>query len=355
MQLNRVLVGIDFSAPSLATVHWAAEYFAPRAELVLIHVIPEPRSPSYLARLRSAAHSDIAAPERSSALLGGLMALATSVAGPRATADVRIGEPAAQLSRAAKELGADVIVTGRAGQRAAAGAGRRLGTTADRLVRQASVPVLVTAREPGATPRTVFAAVDDGDISDGVLDWSVYLARKLDARLTALHVVDRGDHVARPGVALHSDMAAHHTIDDESEQSVRKERAAAREHAVRDAAEAWLRARVREAGYNPSLADIAIAVGDPRHELLAAAGCLDAGLIVIGRQGADGSERTGIGSLTRAALRPSARPVLVIPPREPAPILGGPFRGRRSRVLRLPDRGAARISLVDSPASPPAA
>jgi nucleotide-binding universal stress UspA family protein len=338
MQLSRVLVGIDFSAPSLAAARWAAEYFAPRAELVLIHVIPEPRTPPYLARLRPSVHPDLAAAERSSALLGGLMALATSVGGPRATADVRIGEPAAQLSRAAKELGANVIVTGRAGQRAASGIGRQLGTTADRLVRGASVPVLVTARNPKEAPRNVFAAIDDGEISESVLAWGVYLARKLDARLTALHVLDRGDRVVAP-------------------QGGEEERrdVVARERAMRDAADAWLRARVRDAGYNPSLADIAIAIGDPRHELLAAAGCLDAGLIVIGRQGADGSERTGIGSLARAALRPSSRPVLVIPPPEPSPILSGPFRGRRSRVLRMPDRGAARGNLVDTPASPPAA
>jgi nucleotide-binding universal stress UspA family protein len=171
----------------------------------------------------------------------------------------------------------------------------------------------------------------------------VYLTRKLRARLTALHVVDRGDRIgdaiARPY------------------ENERRDDAMAREHVLRDAADAWLRTRVREAGYNPSLADIAVAVGDPRHELLAAAGCLDAGLIVIGRQGADGSERTGIGSLTRTALRPSARPVLVVPPPEPSPILSGPFRGsgRRSRVLRLPDRGAGRSGYSDAPASPPAA
>jgi nucleotide-binding universal stress UspA family protein len=347
LQLNRVLVGIDFSAPSLTAARWVAECLAPRAELVLVHVIPEPRNPPYLARLRPGAQPDLAATERSSALFGALMALATSVGGPRATADVRAGEPAAQLSRAARELGAVVIVTGRAGQRAESGVGRQLGTTADRLVRSASVPVLVAARSPDGVPRTVFAAVDDGDLSDNVLAWGVYLARKLDARLTALHVVDRGDRIPRA--------TGPERQREESENSDIRARAIAREHAVRDAADAWLRARVSEAGYNPSLADIAVAVGDTRHELLAAAGCLEAGLIVIGRQGADGSERTGLGSATRAALRPSSRPVLVIPPPEPSPILSGPFRGRRSRVLRLPDRGAARNGCSDTPASPPAA
>jgi nucleotide-binding universal stress UspA family protein len=338
MQLNRVLIGVDFSAPSLATARWAAESFAPRAELVLIHVIPEPRTPPYLDRARRSARPIAVTTERSTALLGGLMALAGSIGGPRATADVRTGEPAAQLASAAKELGADVIVLGRAGQRAAARAGRQLGTTADRLVRSASVPVLVTARTPGDTPRTVFAAIDDSEISESVLAWGAYLTRKLDARLTALHVVDRGEQAAEQ-------------LSDGDERDA----ATAREHALRDAADAWLRSRVSAAGFNPSHTDIAVAVGDPRHELLAAASCLEAGLIVIGRQGADGSERTGLGSLTRAALRPSTRPVLVVPPAEPSPILSGPFRGRRSRVLRLPDRGAGRTSHIDAPVSPPAA
>lgn len=347
MQLNRVLVGIDFSAPSLAAARWAAESFAPRAELVLVHVIPEARTPAYLARLYSTSRPGVAATERSSALFRGLLALATSVGGARATADVRTGEPAAQLSRAAKELRADVIVTGRAGQRTATGIGRQLGTTADRLVRSASVPVLVAARVAQGAPRSVFAAIDDSRIGDSVLAWGVYLARELDARLTALHVVDRGEQAAGENTVP--------SFDEGGNGASALARAIASGDPIRDAADAWLRSRVREAGYDPSHADIAVAVGDTRHELLAAAECLEAGLVVIGRQGADGSERTGIGSTTRAALRPSSRPVLVIPPPEASPTLVGPVHGRRSRVLRLPDRGTARNSAVEAPATPPAA
>lgn len=335
MQLNRVLVGIDFSAPSLAAARWAAEYFAPRAELILIHVIPEPRTPSYV--VRRLARPDPAAAERTATLLRGLMALAGSMGGPRATADVRVGDPARQLARAATELGADVIVVARTGQRASNATSRRLGSTADRIVRIAPVPALVTARTPATGPRTIFTAIDDGEIGDSVLGWGVYLARKLHAHLTALHVVEYADPTGaslRPGGGRD---------------------APAGDDAVRDAADAWLRAKVTAAGYSPSRAEIAIAVGDPRHELLAAAGCLDAGLIVIGRRGADGSERTGLGGLTRAALRPSTRPVLVVPPGESSPPLGGPFRGRRSRILRIADREATHNITLDVTSNPPAA
>lgn len=341
MQLNRVLVGIDFSAPSLAAARWVAQHFAPRAELALIHVVPEPRTPPYLAT-RAVRHDHEAA-ERAASLLGGLMALAGSVGGPRATADVRRGDPAAELARAATELGADVIVAGRSGQRAGSGGWRRLGTTADRLVRTASVPVLVTARNPAVDPKMVFAAIDEGDLGESVLAWGVYLARKLHARLTALHVVDDAERAIASSRRQWSGISP--TGDD-----------AVDDEAIRDAAASWLRSRVAAAGYDPSRADVAVAVGDPRHELLAAAGCLDAGLIVIGRRGADGSERTGLGGITRAALRPSARPVLVVPPPvESSPPLGGPFRGRRSRILRLPDRAATRNIFLDTPSNPPAA
>lgn len=334
MQLNRVLVGIDFSEQSVAAARWAAEYFAPRAELVLVHVIPVPRTPPY--PVRCLTRPDPVAVERTAVLLGRLTALAGSNGGPRATADVRVGNPATQLSRVAIELGADVIVVGRAGQRARAGSRWQLGATADRLVRTAPLPVLVTARTPASSPRTIFAAIDDGEIGESVLAWGAYLTRKLRTRLTALHVVEYTDHTAT------------------APESHRDDAASACDDAIRDAAAAWLRAKVREAGCDLSHADIAIALGDPKHELLAAAGCLDAGLIVIGRHGADGSDQAGLGSLTRAALRPSARPLLVVPPPEGSPPLNGPFRGRHARILRLPDRRATQNVFLDPPPSPAA-
>jgi hypothetical protein len=44
MTLDRIVVGVDFSAPSVAAANWVARHFAPGAEVVLVHalVIPEP-------------------------------------------------------------------------------------------------------------------------------------------------------------------------------------------------------------------------------------------------------------------------------------------------------------------------
>ena len=396
MQLNRVLIGIDFSAPSLATARWVAHHFAPRAELILVHVIPTPRVPHYLAFDPSV--NDQPTAEEEKALLGGLMALATSLAGARATADVRVGDPTSQLVRAASELGADVIAVGRSGQRGGTGPWRHLGTTADRLVRCAAVPVLVAARAPALTPGSVFTAVDDGEIGDEVLRWGVFLARKLHARLTALHVVDDAVRAFAPrpvriddgdvsGYESTSDIDNKSTTESasdptsditggttngitgsiansitngitrESTSDITSEPGERMvDEAIRDAAYAWLREKLAAAGYNPVRAEIAIALGDPRHELLAAAGCLDAELLIIGRQGTDGSERTGLGSIARAALRPSSRAVLVVPPPIVPPHPTGPIRrGRRVKILPMPQRSAPLSFLRDTPSRPPAA
>ena len=45
MELQRIVVGIDFSDASLAVARWVAKTLAPDAELLLVHVVPEPDAP----------------------------------------------------------------------------------------------------------------------------------------------------------------------------------------------------------------------------------------------------------------------------------------------------------------------
>lgn len=45
MKLDHILVGIDFSEPSFAAARWVARHVAPRARLVLAHVISIPAAP----------------------------------------------------------------------------------------------------------------------------------------------------------------------------------------------------------------------------------------------------------------------------------------------------------------------
>lgn len=46
--LDRVVVGVDFSAPSLAAADWVRLHFAPEASSVLVHAIHIPKPPGFL-------------------------------------------------------------------------------------------------------------------------------------------------------------------------------------------------------------------------------------------------------------------------------------------------------------------
>jgi nucleotide-binding universal stress UspA family protein len=48
LQLRKIVVGVDFTDASLAAARWAATHFAPDAEIVLAHVVPSVRVPSFL-------------------------------------------------------------------------------------------------------------------------------------------------------------------------------------------------------------------------------------------------------------------------------------------------------------------
>ena len=45
MKLRTVVVGVDFSAASLSAAQWVGTHLAPDAEIVLVHVLPEPEAP----------------------------------------------------------------------------------------------------------------------------------------------------------------------------------------------------------------------------------------------------------------------------------------------------------------------
>lgn len=330
-RIRRVVLGIDFSAPSLATARWVARHVAPDAELLLVHVIPVAALPF--------SHDGVPAshrlvPELRGVLSPALQALADSMAGPRAVAEVRTGEPSAQLAAAAIEFQADLIAVSRTSRRAEMPMGREVGTTADRLVRRAETPVLLGVRAPDAPPRRILAAIDEAEVGMRILSWSATLARTVGAELTALHVVPD---------TLGAYLTVLGSVSSVSSEALAHGEARAAE--LRDAAHGWLCERLRRAGVPLAGVEVATAVGDPRHEVLAAAACFDADLAVIGRQGAHATERRGLGSVARAMLRPTGRPVLVVPPgstalRPPEPLP----RRRHARVLRLPGQHPYRVA-----------
>jgi nucleotide-binding universal stress UspA family protein len=284
---HRVVIGVDFSPASLAAARWTARHLLPQAELVLVHVVEVPTMPTYL---RGVALADRMT-ERATEMMRIALTALGDVLGPvRCAIDVRSGRPAEQLHEVAQEHEADLLVVGRTGRRVRGV--KQLGSTVERLLRRSATPVMVAGGPLVAAPRRILAAVDEGDLTSNVLEWAGLMSAPARSEcagvVTALHVTS--DALAPILGARGGDSAA----------------------------VMWLKARVSECALDCATTEIAVAPGDPRLQILAAADAFESDLVVVGRCGADGSGDTGIGGVARAALRPTTRPVLVIPPNHEA-------------------------------------
>jgi nucleotide-binding universal stress UspA family protein len=256
-------------------------------------VIALPRVPSFL---RAAVHPpdallDQIAPE----VHGGLRGLASTLGAERPRTELLVGMPSERLAACATDFGADLVVVGRTGQRA--GTWKRIGSTADRLMRQLNVPVLIATGELKEPPRRILAAVDDAEIGREVVHTSQLLATRFGADLVAMHVLsDRVRAYAMAAFPVTADVRAQHAAADVS---------------IRDSAREWLRNELRGAGVTGPLR-VEVPVGDVGNEILAAADRLEADLIVVGSYGADATVRNGTGGVTRFIVRGTRCPVLVV-------------------------------------------
>jgi nucleotide-binding universal stress UspA family protein len=156
MHVQRVVVGVDFSATSVAAVRWTARELATDAELVLVHAVDVPEPPSFL-RGRFPPRETLAGTAHDGADRK-LRELSASLGVQRIWLEVRDGRADDVIDAVAAEYRADLVVTGAHGERA--GVLKQLGSTAERVARAAPAPVLL-AREPlPAKPATVLVAMD---------------------------------------------------------------------------------------------------------------------------------------------------------------------------------------------------
>lgn len=137
--IKNILVPVDLSAPSRKLVRYAADFAASfRAALVLLHVVQHFNVPTRLAYAATRLQMTV--------LHDGIQQLAdwSRRAVPRGVAAdqlVRAGTPHEMIQRVAREQQPDLIMVATRGQ---TGLKRfLLGSTAERVVRQASCPVLV--------------------------------------------------------------------------------------------------------------------------------------------------------------------------------------------------------------------
>jgi nucleotide-binding universal stress UspA family protein len=287
MQFNRVIVAVDFSAASLAAARWVAMQLAPRAEVVLAHVVGEPSAPPFLRPHLAPLTASVA--ELSPALNGALRGLAGVVGGARTSVKLLTGTPADALAAFAREIGADLICLGRRRRRRG---GARFGhTTAQRLLEQTGTPVLVVPAARPMLPARILAPIDDHPGSSTDLRGALELADTYEAAVEVLHVL-------APELCLNG-----------------KARLESLTHE-------WLASQVQQVDDGARRVTSHVRVGDPGEQIVKFVRAAAVDLVTIGRGReeaiadvmASGTHAFPLGSTSRLVLWASPCPVLVQPP-----------------------------------------
>lgn len=195
------------------------------------------------------------------------------------------GAPHRVLARMAEELKPELIVVGAVEERDRLL--RPLGSTADRVVRQADCPVLVVRPGSPFPPAKVLAPVDLSDQAGAVLRCGLDLLEQAGAL----------DTVTETLFVLSPEEASVHFSPDQIAYLARQE---LKRFGEAQAPGAALERKVRS--------------GMPWEQILSEAKEAKADLIVIGTQGRNALERLLLGSVTSDVLREARCSLLVVPP-----------------------------------------
>jgi nucleotide-binding universal stress UspA family protein len=312
MRLNKIVIGIDFSDASLAGARWVAEHLAPKAELLVVHVVPLQRPPIYL-------HEHIATTidQRSNLvprLYTALRGFADLLGHDRVRVGIRTGVPWSAIAHVADEVKADLICVGRGNKRQ--GSSRFGATTPQRLLGVSRVPVLVIPQGVVGKPHRVLAAVSGRGGGERVMSAADWLASVWNSCVQAVHVVE-------PDVRMDSRVSTgRNGLRPIGPASVELGRSigidSLDESALCTLASEWVAELVSAAGLTAADKP-SIRIGDAGQELITTArDGSGAALIVMGRVGeplsaspAHGQYRCG--STTRMVLWAAPGPVLVLP------------------------------------------
>ena len=293
MKLERILVGVDFSAQSADAAEWAARVLGPQAKLVLAYVVEGAEPP--ITATAYAPPSDTSLSSAFDEAERKLHDLAVRLDSARIRTVVLRGNAAQRLAEAARDHDADVVVVGSHPVRP--GLWNWLGSTAESLIGRSSVPVLVASHPSSMTPDHVLAAVDESPLAARVQDWARFLARHFTARATTIGV----QAAAVPGHVL---VAAGGELETASVVTP----AGGEDRAGRGG---WIE-REFGATFDATPLRGEATFGEPGQEILAAADRHGSGMIVVGRRGAGRVRRALFGSVTREVLRGATCPVLVV-------------------------------------------
>jgi len=219
---------------------------------------------------------------------------AGGAAGELAGSGVQVGPAHRVLIDAAQAAGADLIVVGATG--AGPLAAELLGSTADRVLRKATCPVLVVRGEPRIPPARVLAPVDLSELSGDAfgcgLDLLAQLAKDGEIEVRVAFALSFLDIAAQRRESAGLSLAeAERGTAGELERFVRENRPAA---AFRIAT--------------------AVLPGEPRYEILRELAEHPVDLVMLGTHGRGGLDRLVLGSVASTVARQAPCSVLMVPP-----------------------------------------
>lgn len=290
IRLRRIVTGVDFHDPSWEAAMWVMRHFAPDAEHELVYVVDLPELPGPL-RVLGGKREQLRLAARGAGQRR-LQELRELGACPTVATHVQPGRPAPEILRLAQEVDADLIVVGEQGE--ARGISALLGSTAERVLFESTIPVLV-ARKPGdSPPRNLLVAIDTSEAGPRLLDWTGALLDRYDAKATLINVVDR--------LLLADEMSGI------PEAAVLRQM----EGDARTAMREWLQQQIDTAGLPVGRVQAKVSVGDPSYEIIAEAQRSGADLVLIGSRGGDIARTPLIGRIVNKVVRSAPCSVLVV-------------------------------------------
>jgi nucleotide-binding universal stress UspA family protein len=285
-----ILAATDFSPPARHAVDRAARLaHETGAALTLVHALPGGALAELRQWLGSGHASEKQLVEEANQQLEGLAAELRSARQVVATTQLGSGAPVQQIGAAADAIDADLLVVGARGS----GFLRRLalGTTAERLLRRTTRPVLVVRQTAHEPYRRALVALDFSPWSTPAIP----LARRVapHARLVLLTVfqVPFEEKLRFAGV----DAA---TVDHYRAQA-------------RAVATQRLHAAAHDAGLKPGHWDARVLEGEASQRIVEQEQVSDCDLVVLGKHGRSAAEELLLGSVTKHVLAEGGADLLV--------------------------------------------
>jgi nucleotide-binding universal stress UspA family protein len=185
--LRCIVAATDFSDFSERVVQRAARIAQHHhAELHVLHVVrPLDLYPGLTMSPDEFVHHDRDLQQAEQARLGTMASSLASQFDIRIHTVTRLGRPHSEIADYAQEVSADLVVAGSRGENTLMDL--FLGSTASRLLRVATCPVLIVRNRAEQPYRQVLAAVDFSPVSESVVGHALNLADG--ARVDALHVL----------------------------------------------------------------------------------------------------------------------------------------------------------------------